>query len=243
MVGINFRQRLTYSAHLFKALTKRRFVALEPMLKPHIKSDAVIFDIGANAGYTARLFTKLAPQGKIYAFEPGSYARSILTKVVKIHGLKNISVLPFGLSDVPTTQVLHMPVKSSGSCGFGLSHLGENLAIDTRETLKETIALQTLDGFIPADMRVDFIKIDIEGWELRALVGGKKTIERDKPVLMLEMVDRFLNRAGDNAQKMWDFIKDLGYEIYSYDENGHLSPLSTPIAEGDLLCIHPATKK
>lgn len=136
-----------------------------------------------------------------------------------------------------------MPVKSSGSCGFGLSHLGENLAIDTRETLKETIALQTLDGFISPDMHVDFIKIDIEGWELRALLGGKNTIERDKPVLMLEMVDRFLNRAGDNAQKMWDFLRDLGYDVYSYDEAGQLSLINAPITEGDLLCIHPASKK
>ncbi len=236
---LNFRQTLTYTAHLFKALTKSRFQALEPMLKTHIPVDGVVLDVGANAGYFTRIFSKMAANGRVYSFEPGSYARSILNKVVTLRGLSNVTVLPFGLGDKPSSQELHLPLKDSGSLGYGLAHIGDDKQVDHRDTVSENIDIRTLDSFIAEQNidRVDFIKIDIEGWEMRALEGGRTTISKHRPVLMLEMVDRFLGRAGDSSQKLWDYLKSYGYDLYRFDENGRIDQLEAPVAEGDILCV------
>lgn len=237
--SLTLRQKLTYTAHLFKALTRQRFLELKPLLQQHIRADSVVIDVGAHAGEFTKLFSSLAPQGQVYSFEPGSYARSILTRVVSVRGLKNVSIQPVGLSDKPATETLHMPLKDSGSIGFGLSHVGDDKNVDARDTVEEKIVLVTLDNFVAQQKltRVDFIKIDVEGWELRALEGARKTIEQHHPVLMLEMVDRFLSRAGDSAQKMWDFLKAQGYDIYRFDDTGRTDFLEAPIDEGDVLCV------
>lgn len=236
---INFRQSLTYAAHLFKALTKTRFRPLIPMISEHIKQDSIVIDVGANAGYFTKIFSKLAPQGKVYSFEPGSYARSIITRVVKVHGLSNVTILPYGLGDKAAAHELHLPLKKSGSLGYGLGHIGDDRRVDARDTVSEKIDIKTLDDFVAENSitRVDFIKIDIEGWELRALEGAHSTISRHRPVLMLEMIDRFLGRAGDSSRKMWDFLKSFGYDIYRYDETGRMDFLEAPIEEGDIICV------
>lgn len=236
---LNFKQKLTYTAHLFKALTRQRFLELKPMLQQHIREDSIVVDVGAHAGEFTKLFSTLAPQGRIYSFEPGSYARSILTRVVSVRGLRNVSIQPVGLGDKASSEILHMPLKQSGSIGFGLSHLGNDKNVDGRETVEEKINLVTLDDFVAQNglTRLDFIKIDVEGWELRALEGGAKTIEKFHPVLMLEMVDKFLQRAGDSSRKLWDFLKSQGYDIYRYDENGRTDFLEAPVEMGDVICI------
>lgn len=239
MVALSARQRLTYTVHLFKALTKKHHQGLRPLLRQHIKPDAVILDIGANAGNFTYIFSQLAPQGRVYAFEPGSYALSILRRVIALRGLDNIRLMPFGLSDKKTTLDLHLPVKTSGSVGFGLAHIGDDKAVDPRETLSEQIALDRLDDVAAREKieRVDFIKIDVEGWELRALTGGEQLISRHHPVIILEMSDRFLQRAGDSAAALFKFLHGHGYDIYRYDEDGRTDFLEAPIIDGDIIAI------
>ena len=82
---------------------------------------------------------------------------------------------------------LTLPVKSRGGLGFGLAHLG---APQNRwdAIAQELVALTTLDAVVAVlglD-RLDFIKADIEGWELRLLHGGQDTLRRFRPRLMLE---------------------------------------------------------
>lgn len=66
----------------------------------------------------------MASSGRVYAFEPGSYARAILRMVVTLHRLENASVVPMGLGAACGIDTLSVPVKASGSFGFGLSHMG-----------------------------------------------------------------------------------------------------------------------
>ena len=85
--------------------------------------------------------------------------------------------------------------------------------------------------------RVDFIKADIEGWELHFLKGAQKTIERFKPVIYLEIQDVFLKRAGNTSAEMWEFLKGLGYNIDSLDKDGTtLTKTATP-KDGDIWCV------
>ncbi len=74
-----------YVAHLFKALTKQHHQEYIPLLKSVISDDSIIIDVGAHAGQFTKLFSTIVPNGRVYAFEPGSYTSSILNKVILLH--------------------------------------------------------------------------------------------------------------------------------------------------------------
>ena len=120
-VDLTLRRWATFVAHCFKAAVKQHHQELIPILSQLIPPDGVVFDVGAHAGQFAKLFARLAPEGTVYSFEPGRYARLVLMFAVAVNRSANIRIFPFGLSDSPAHLELHVPVKKSGSFGFGLS--------------------------------------------------------------------------------------------------------------------------
>jgi FkbM family methyltransferase len=232
---LSLRARLSWCAHLWKAATQQHHRAYAPLFRRFVPRDAVVLDVGAHAGQFTKLLARLAPRGKVYAFEPGGYALSILRRVVALHRLGNVEIVAAGLSDGARTETLHVPVKRSGSMGFGLSHLGA----EARASVAETIALTTLDGFAAERRlaRLDFVKADIEGWELRMLAGGGATIARLRPVLLLEVQAAHLARAGDTPSHLWRFLAPLDYEAQRVVPEGRgIRLVAAPEpCEGDVL--------
>lgn len=210
-LDLTFRQRLTFAAHLYKALAKQHHRDLIPLLAPLLGPGAVVCDVGAHAGQFAKLFAALTPGGRVYAFEPGAYPRAILERVVRWRRLANVTVVPCGLSDSTGEARLGTPLKASGSIGFGLAHLGADGG--ARPERSESVALTTLDRFAAEQdlHRLDFLKMDIEGWEVRALRGGRATIARFRPALLVELVEAHLARAGTQAADAWAELAPLGY--------------------------------
>ena len=91
-----------------------------------------------------------------------------------LRGLANVAVLPMALGSGSELGTLTLPVKRRGGLGFGLAHLGT--PGNRWDTLaQELVALTTPDAVVAALRldRFDFIKADIEGWEVRLLHGGR----------------------------------------------------------------------
>lgn len=232
---LSVRARLSWCAHLWKAATQQHHRAYAPLFARHVPRDAVVCDVGAHAGQFTKLFARLAPNGHVYSFEPGGYALSILRRVVALHRLRNVEICPFGLGDRAVAETLRMPVKRSGSMGFGLSHLGA----DPRTSVAEAVTLATLDAFAAERKlaRLDFVKADIEGWEMRMLAGAAGAVARFRPALLIEVQATHLARAGDTPAAIWQFFAPLGYraELVRPEGGGlSLAPAPAPCA-GDLL--------
>lgn len=221
--NFTFRADLSYMAHLFKAVARQHHLPLRPLFESYIPPDGLVVDVGAHAGQFTKLFARIAPRGRVYAFEPGSYALSILRKVCFVHRLKNVLIVPLGLSDRETRATLQIPVKKSGSIGFGLSTLGADQS--GRRSYREDVFLMTLDRFAQenAFQRLDLIKADIEGWELRMLKGARVSIEKFGPVLVLEATNNMLIRAGDSHEKLMKFLSEMGYAVFSHSHTGQLT--------------------
>jgi FkbM family methyltransferase len=234
-----YRWRLSSSflTHLLKATTQQHHRALAATIARLVPSDGVVIDVGAHAGQYTKLFARAAPDGRIYAVEPGSYARSILRTVVWLHGLANVVVLPVALGAASGLDMLTLPVKGRTSLGFGLAHLGmpQNR---WRAVAQELISLTTLDTVVEALAlgRVDFIKADIEGWELRLLHGGRETLQRFRPRLMIELVGEHLARAGDRLDDAFVFLLQLGYAAFELTPDRDLVPVAAP-HDGDFWFI------
>jgi FkbM family methyltransferase len=230
-----FRHRITptFFAHLFKGVAKDYFRELIPVLRPLIPEDAVVFDVGAHAGRFAKLFAKLAPRGTVYAVEPGTYARGILRVAMRLNRLRNVVILPFGLGDAAGIATLTVPVKRSGSYGYGLSHMGKHAGGNAEI---ELVPVATLDAVVEALKldRLDFIKADIEGFEYRLVMGGRGTLARFRPALLLEMNRGYMARAGDSLETLWQALLDMGYRPYTpmVERTPHAAPF-----QGDVLWI------
>ncbi len=204
------RQRAPWLAHVCKAATQRHHRELRPLFAPHIPAGAVVVDIGAHAGQFARLFAAMAPRGHVFAFEPSAYARSVMGPALRFNRIGNVTVVPMGLSDAVGELTLHTPIKRGRSLGFGLAHLGAGAG----PALDQTIPLTTLDTFAEREglARLDFIKADVEGWELRSLKGGETTLRRFSPALYLEIDAACLARAGDAPADLFGWLAALGYQ-------------------------------
>jgi hypothetical protein len=99
----------------------------------------------------------------------------------------------------------------------------------------DIVALTTIDRFAALTElnRLDFIKADIEGWEMHAVRGGLDTIRRFRPVIMLEMVETALARGGDSLAGAYRTLADLDYRPAMLGADGRLQPVDRPV-EGDI---------
>ena len=159
----------------------------------------IVFDIGAYVGDTALWFSKaVGPQGKVYAFEPEPHNFAKLKANLERNNVTNVVPLQLALSENEGET------KFSGSGG----------ASAIAETASGTIVkVTTLDRFVETNKlpRVDFIKMDVEGHELRILAGARETIKTFKPSLALSAYHR-----GDDLIKLPKFLLELNpnYKFY-----------------------------
>ncbi len=162
-------------------------------------------DVGANHGCYAYRMTQFFEQ--VYAFEANARADFDLWHV----RCARLQVFPYGLSDRCEETVLHLPIYR------GRPLVGWASSIERHVPFAEGFAevparLECLDDQPFVRQRaIDLIKIDVEGAELAVLKGGRRVVERDKPVLIVE--DNPDNRA---ALRTW--LEALGYRSFSVGE-------------------------
>lgn len=177
-----------------------------------IKEDDIVLDGGANIGFHTVQFASLANKGKVYAFEPQSLIFNILSTNILINGASNIvQQYRLGLSNGETIETL-TPMDNPGvhmndTCinwgGRGFTEGGGD------EEAKTT----TLDSF-NLD-KLDFIKLDIQGFEYKALMGGINTIKKNMPTIFIENYDgRCAEHLVEQERAPIDLLLSLGYIGY-----------------------------
>jgi FkbM family methyltransferase len=238
-VRLTLRQRASWAAHLYKAATRQHHKPLRRLFAPHVPPDAVVIDVGAHAGQFSKLFARMAPRGRVHAFEPSAYARSIMIPALRWNRLANVELSPVGLSDRPGRATLHTPLKASSALGFGTAHFGSERTGTpgvAGRAVDQEVATTTLDAFAAARglERLDFIKADIEGWEMRALAGGEATLRRFRPALYLEVDGACLARAGDTPEALFAWLAGLGYRAFAAPD---ARPVETWTGAGDYLFV------
>jgi FkbM family methyltransferase len=141
----------------------------------------IVLDGGAHFGWFTVLFSKLVgPQGRVYAFEPDPQNLALLKQ--NTLRLPNVIVQPVALWDTKGRITFYRTPKESES-GWG-SCLPDG---NTRDLLE--VVTITIDEFASAEklIRVDLIKLDVEGAEGRCLSGAKSSLQIFRPILVLEV--------------------------------------------------------
>jgi len=151
-------------------------------------SRSLLLDVGANTG-SFSLLPALLPGLKVAAFEPLPSALELLVANVAANGLKDsVEVNAMALSHQEQSSAPLHANENHASVGGGLSTLSSSADRITGLSLSVTpilVRVSTLDAWMAQRALeappVDLIKIDVEGWELFVLQGGRKLMEKDKP--------------------------------------------------------------
>ncbi|MDR2528929.1 MAG: FkbM family methyltransferase [Synergistaceae bacterium] len=176
-------------------------------LKKYIPANAVVLDIGANIGNYAIFMAINANAGKVHAFEPVPQTYDILTKNITLNGLEEI-IIPhnIGLGDKDSFgEVAYAHPRDIGTTSIRESGIAN----------KFSLKIQALDNIALGEERIDFVKIDVENFELQALTGMKNTLKKYRPVVYIESFEEghgysFPEGFSSNAPKVKEFFKKLG---------------------------------
>lgn len=203
------------------------------VFRPYLPPDGTAIDAGAHAGQFTKLLSKMAPRGHVHSFEPGSYALSLLRKAVARR--PNVTIHPYGLGEANENPTFHVPLKKSGSVGYGSGFVGDGRK-SSRPVVSETVKICRLDDVVEAWKipRVDFVKIDIEGAELRMLKGAQETLRRFGPALFVEIVEHTLARRGDSVEMLVAHLREVEY--------APVGGWPTPVPDGDYLLLSERTQ-
>jgi FkbM family methyltransferase len=167
--------------------------------------DAVVVDVGGNIGTTALHFAATVPQGLVHVFEPSPAMLACLRRNIVLSGADNVVVHPFGLADAPARGQLQVATPGNPGSAF---------FVDRDDgTSGDRIEVRCLDDVLRDSSRVDFVKIDVEGLELRVLRGARATLLRHRPTVVFEVNDGALARAGTSGAEVCRFLQDLGYRF------------------------------
>ncbi len=172
-------------------------------------------DIGANIGNHSVFFANFF--SNIYSFEP--YPDSYYLLKFNSKNFNNIKTFNFGASDVDENQYMYISSDTTMSRNTLFSDRVEPKKIDQIHPKKIKVELKNLDNLLKENKvkKISFIKIDIEGYEYKALIGLKNTIINDSPIIVLEQwTDEFDEIK--KTTKSIDFLKKNHYKFF-YDPN------------------------
>ncbi|MCC7417780.1 MAG: FkbM family methyltransferase [Acidobacteria bacterium] len=199
---------LGWNVHFFGSYEPEVRTAIRQWLRP---GDTAL-DVGANVGWhTLLMGTLVGPAGRVCAFEPNDSTRGRLIGAIEANGLSNVTVDRRAVSDRPGEGAFDAP--AAGDLWDGTGRLVRDGArgrpIDC-VTLDDYAAARRLD-------RVDFIKIDVEGWELAVLRGGPRTLALHAPTIVFEYDPAYVARCGGSADELTTCLTNAGYRLFALD--------------------------
>ena len=200
------------------------------VLCSYLRPGMTVIDIGAHIGVYSLLMAKVVgPTGCVYAFEPVPQFYERLLANIALNEATNIKPFQIAISD------------ESGEIEFfvSLPHLfasfdeGGSSIFPYTPAHSQSIKVltETLDSFLERQgiERVDAIKIDVEGAELKVIRGAKNLLSRpDKPLLMLEVNPSALRAAGTTPEELFSEVLSFGYEPFVIFK-GQLIPCETVV--------------
>jgi len=165
-------------------------------------------DVGANFGVFTNCMSKIAPQGKHYAFEPVPAAFQYLKQYFDY---PNVTLHNVALGDQSGVMDFYQ-ADIIGYSGFKITEAAKQAS----QSSKVQVSVNTLDAIIPESEAIDFIKIDVEGAELLVLKGAVNTIRRNLPYIVFEF-ERHAEKYGTTPAELFDFLNDIGLAIWNME--------------------------
>jgi FkbM family methyltransferase len=167
-----------------------------PRVLPYIPEGGFVVDVGGYVGdHTIAYSEAVGPNGAVIAFEPYRLAFECLKYNMK--DKPNVVCEFAALGAIEGIARIDCKIEN-----YGMAAIGDS---------GEEVELTTLDARMKGATRFDLLKIDSEGTEIEVLKGGKKTIDKFKPIMLIEVNEHTLKLRGYTKQDLLNAISELGY--------------------------------
>jgi FkbM family methyltransferase len=203
-------------------LDPNEFAFLDRMLEPGM----TVIDAGANEGvYSVFAARKVGPEGTVWAFEPSPREMVRLRDNLSLNGL-TARLFSCALADIAggaefqLAEAEHAGQNTLG--GFAYAGMGGAGAL--------RVELQRLDDIVAREglERLDLLKADVEGAELRLFRGAEATLRRLRPLLLFEASEDSLRHQGASRHDLLGYLGGLGYQAWIFDSRTGL-PAKAPV--------------
>ncbi len=214
---INYRNRKT------KIALNRKFGHVDLMIFKHgiyekdivdsifdeLNPEMNFIDIGSNIGQHSLL---LAPYCKnVYAFEPISMVYEQFKRSIELNQYKNIHTYNVAISNKQEEKTFN----------FVQNHAGTSSFVERENPTSTTIKVKTdtLENIL-TDVKMDVVKIDVEGYEAVVILGNREKFLKDKPVIFMEYNPDWMIKEGNyHPKELIDFFSNNQYQIFSRNQN------------------------
>jgi FkbM family methyltransferase len=178
-----------------------------------IKKATVILDIGGNIGTSALYFASINPTARILSFEPHPDTFNKAVENIELNSFQNIELINLGLG----TQQASLKLYEVDKYNPGMNRILSEEA----DFPYKIIEVDILDDILLKKeiKKVDFIKIDVEGYEFSVLSGAKETL-KSKPFLFIEVNDTSLKENKSSAKEIIELLITAGYTTFYRADNG-----------------------
>lgn len=185
--------------------------AVARAIQRHLPADGTLIDVGADIGYhSLKAATLLGPAGHVIAIEPNPTSLRLLRENIRASGATAIRVEPVACSNAEGTVELF----AAGESNTGESSLSRDNASGAGKIAGSyRVPARTLDAIVKetALSRVDVIKLDVEGAEMLVLQGAPETLARNRPALVVEVIESQLRAMGTSSAAIREYLHAAGY--------------------------------
>ena len=197
------------SERLYHSFWKKYYEEELNKVQNYIQKGDSVIDIGGNLGfYTLILSELVGANGKVFTFEPSPENFNKLNRTISINNLNNVIAFDVGLGEAERNAILYYDSHQTG-----VSTIVHKTSSDA---ITEEIKLTTLDKFSEKiDKRISFVKIDTEGYEPQVLLGGKRFLLKDKPVICIELGGEYF----ESSLFALKILKELNYDCDAFNNN------------------------
>ena len=175
-----------------------------------ITKGQTVLDVGAHkAGYLYWMLKRVGNEGRIFAFEPQTSLYHYIKTLKATFKWDNVTIEHKALSDSVASVILYIPAnKDSKNSSPGATIVEHKECTNIGAT--ETIMTDTLDLYCKQhNIKPDFLKIDVEGNELKVFQGGIDILKKYKPKILVEIEAKHVGQ--ERVLETFEFLKALGY--------------------------------
>jgi FkbM family methyltransferase len=167
---------------------------------PYVKEKNIMVQAGGNCGFILSHFVDHF--NTVYTFEPDPINFYCLNQNIQS---SNVIKLQACLGDSNKTVKVQQLVREGRKNDIGGFHVAGSglIPMFSIDSLKLT--------------GCDLIQLDIEGYELKALEGAINTINQYKPVICVEVFEKWLDRYGDSSTSILELLTSLEYEVVNFN--------------------------
>ena len=225
-IVLNPRDPVVSGALYFGVYEKAETAFIERTLRPGM----TVLDVGANIGYyTAMAARRVGPTGRVIALEPDPESFKYLEQTIAANEVGNVVAFQCAAADREAKMTLHISEDNRGD---------NRLYEPDPKWPKVSVAARPADELLKEAgvETVDFIKIDVQGFEASVIAGLKTTLDQSESLtLIAEFWPKGLRDAGGDPKEFLQQLRAHGLQLHELNSKGGLAELTD---DDDLIARH-----